>query len=161
MPPTLQFETSFARPQPVLALVALVLLFWLIWEGVLFNFRARWMARDLILKRQVRDDRGPVTALWAGRPFEVRLTLRLGSGTLPHVHFEDHQRFPIVATHFEAHIGDVHDRRNSGDARLVLLRVELKRVELRIARENELHGLISSAVEKRFFAGEWIGRLLG
>src|SRR5712691_8499468 len=85
-------------PQPVLALVALVLLFWLIWEGLLFNFRARWVARDLILKRQVRDDRGPVTSLWAGRPFEVRLALRLRSGTLPYVHFEETVPFGLEAT---------------------------------------------------------------
>jgi uncharacterized protein (DUF58 family) len=84
-------------PQPVLAVVSLVLLFWLIWEGLLFNFRARWMARDLLLKRQVRDERGPVTSLWAGRPFEVRLALRLGSGTLPYVHIEETIPFGLEA----------------------------------------------------------------
>src|SRR5215475_2685662 len=56
----------------------------------------------------------------------------------------------------EAYIGDVHDRRDGGDARLVLLRIELKRIELRIARKNELYGLISGAVEKRFPAGDGI-----
>src|SRR5215475_12404859 len=56
----------------------------------------------------------------------------------------------------EAYFCDVHDRRNSGDARLVLLRIELKRIELRIARENELYCLISGAVEKRFSARDGI-----
>ena len=32
-------------PQPVLTLVSLVLLCWLVWEGLLFNFRARWIAQ--------------------------------------------------------------------------------------------------------------------
>ncbi|HKB40876.1 MAG TPA: DUF58 domain-containing protein, partial [Gemmataceae bacterium] len=76
-------------PQPVLALVSLVLLLWLAWEGLLFNFRARWVARDLVLRRQVRDDRGPVTSLWAGRLFDVRLALRLRGGSLPHARFEE------------------------------------------------------------------------
>ena len=42
---------------------------------------------------------------------------------------------PFARNLLEAHIGDVHDRRNGGDARLILLRIELKRIELRIARE--------------------------
>src|SRR5215470_3802669 len=76
-------------PQPVLAVVSLVLLLWLAWEGLLFNFRARWVARDLVLRRQVHDERGPVTSLWAGRLFDVRLALRLRGGSLPHARFEE------------------------------------------------------------------------
>src|SRR5438105_1924065 len=85
-------------PQPVLAVVSLVLLFWLAWEGLLFNFRARWVARDLLLWRQVRDDRGPVTSLWTGRLFHVRLVLRMkGRFSLPHVHFEETAPFGAEA----------------------------------------------------------------
>src|SRR5262249_30968108 len=76
-------------PQPVLALVSLVLLLWLAWEGLLFNFRARWVPRDLVLPRRARDARGPVTSLWAGRLFDVRLALRLRGGSLPHARFEE------------------------------------------------------------------------
>ena len=47
-------------PQPVLAILALALLAWLTWEGLLFNYRVRSVVRDLTLRRQVRDDRGPV-----------------------------------------------------------------------------------------------------
>src|SRR5438067_5090927 len=84
-------------PSPVLTLVSLALLFWLIWEGLLFNFRARWVARDLMLKRLVRDERGSVTGLWAGRPFEVRLALQLRGGALPYVHFEETVPFGLEA----------------------------------------------------------------
>src|SRR5437660_2764936 len=76
--------------QPALALVALGLLLWLIGEGLLFSFRVRWAVRDLALGREVRDERGPVASLWAGRTFQVRLTLSLrGRWRLPHVTFEE------------------------------------------------------------------------
>ena len=74
----------------LLAVVALALLLWLTWEGLLFTFRVRWLARDFSLHREVRDDRGPVTALWAGRTFQVQVELRLRAGLgLPYLAFEE------------------------------------------------------------------------
>ena len=49
------------------SLTALALLLWLTWEGLLFAFRVRALVRRLALRGEVRDDRGPVTTLWAGR----------------------------------------------------------------------------------------------
>ena len=74
----------------VLGLTALALLLWLIWEGLLFAFRVRVVARGLTVYRQVRDDRGPVTTLWAGRTFQVRVEVRLSGGQgLPYLAFEE------------------------------------------------------------------------
>ena len=75
---------------PLLALVALGALLWLTWEGLLFTFRVRWVVRNLTMRRQVFDDRGPVTTLWAGRTFQVRVSLRLrGMHDLPYLAFEE------------------------------------------------------------------------
>ena len=75
---------------PVLTVVALALLVWLTWEALLFTFRVRLVARDLVVRRQVLDDRGPVATLWAGRSFQVRVSLRLrGSRPLPYLAFEE------------------------------------------------------------------------
>jgi uncharacterized protein (DUF58 family) len=85
--------------QPVLGLVGLALLIWMIWEGLLFNFRARWLAGNLSLTREVRDDRGPVSSLWAGRSFEVRLVLNLeANSSLPHVAFDEPLPFGVELT---------------------------------------------------------------
>jgi uncharacterized protein (DUF58 family) len=75
---------------PLLGVTALALLLWLTWEGLLFTFRIRWVARELAMRREVRDDRGPVTALWAGRTFQVHIELRLRCGpALPYLTFEE------------------------------------------------------------------------
>src|SRR5207244_3418565 len=47
---------------------------------------------------------------------------------------------------FETHIGDIHNRRDRCDARLILLRIELQRIEFRIAREDKLYSLIARAI---------------
>src|SRR4029453_5445448 len=60
------------------------------------------------------------------------------------------------AERLEAHIGDVHDRRNRGDARLILLWIELKRIELWIARDDELNRLISRTVQEWLFSRQRI-----
>ena len=76
--------------QPLFTLLGLALVLWLTAEGLLFAFRARWVVRGLRLHRQLCDDRGPVISLWAGRTFEVRLTLLLEEGYgLPYVAIEE------------------------------------------------------------------------
>ncbi len=82
--------------QPIFTLLGLALVLWLGGEGLLFSFRARWVARGLRLHRQLCDDRGPVTSLWAGRTFEVRLVLFLDEGAgLPYVAFEEPTPFAL------------------------------------------------------------------
>jgi uncharacterized protein (DUF58 family) len=62
-------------PFPPLGLMALALLAWFGWEWLAFAVRVRASAPGLRVEREVSDDRGPVTTLWAGRSFEVRVTL--------------------------------------------------------------------------------------
>ncbi len=78
---------------PLLAIVGLAPIFWLILDGTLFFYRARCVSRGLRLRRQVRDERGPVTSLWAGRVFLVRVQVWLDAGSLPHVAVNDHVPF--------------------------------------------------------------------
>src|SRR5690348_5318194 len=68
------------RPNIGLALLGLTLALWFAWEWLLFTIRARIVTRRLEMRRQVRDSRGPVDTLWAGRTFEVRVELRLLEG---------------------------------------------------------------------------------
>jgi uncharacterized protein (DUF58 family) len=68
---------------PATALVAgLALALWFGWEWALFARQARFAARQVGIERELGDERGPITALWAGRPFTVRLRARLG-GSIP------------------------------------------------------------------------------
>src|SRR5436309_14645696 len=61
-----------------LLLLGLTLFAWFAWEGACFAVQARLGVRDLAVSRELRDERGPVTNLWAGRSFTVRLRARLG-----------------------------------------------------------------------------------
>jgi uncharacterized protein (DUF58 family) len=82
--------------QPVVSLLGLAIVCWLTFEGILFSFRVKCVFRQLKLRRVVRDDRGVVTSLWAGRTFEVRLTLRVdGPLALPYVAFEEPTPFGL------------------------------------------------------------------
>jgi uncharacterized protein (DUF58 family) len=86
----------------VLWMAGLSAVLWLTGEGLLFNFRARWVVRGLKLRRVVCDDRGPTKSLWAGRPFEVQLTLRLEEGMgLPYIAFEEPPPFALEVTEGE------------------------------------------------------------
>jgi uncharacterized protein (DUF58 family) len=67
-------------PVTVLTL-GLALSLWFAWEWAAFAAQARLAGRRLTLERDLGDERGPVSTLWAGRPFTVRLRARLG-GTL-------------------------------------------------------------------------------
>jgi uncharacterized protein (DUF58 family) len=65
------------RGPATLLLVGLALALWLGWEWAAFAAQACLAARRLTVRRELRDERGPVTTLWAGRSFTVRLTARL------------------------------------------------------------------------------------
>jgi uncharacterized protein (DUF58 family) len=82
-----------------LILVGLTVLTWFLAEWFLFLFRARTVVRQLALERELRDDRGEVVNLWAGRSFEVRVRVR-GPGWpgLPHVLLTDRVPFGVEPT---------------------------------------------------------------
>jgi uncharacterized protein (DUF58 family) len=84
---------------PALVPVGLALVLWFISVGTLFHYRARVVARRIEVARAVHDERGPVDTLWAGRPFEVRVEVRLrglpGLLGLPHADVSD--RVPFAA----------------------------------------------------------------
>jgi uncharacterized protein (DUF58 family) len=85
----------FAEIAP-LAPAGLALVLWLAMVGLVFYARARLVVRQLVVERLVADDRGPVESLWAGRPFEVQVVLRLESLlSLPFVAVAD--RVPLAA----------------------------------------------------------------
>src|SRR5947207_5574907 len=68
-----------------LLLIVLALALWFAWEWAAFTVQARLAVRNLDLTRELRDDRGPVTTLWAGQTFTVRGRVRLG-GSLALTH---------------------------------------------------------------------------
>jgi uncharacterized protein (DUF58 family) len=73
-----------------LAVLGLTLVLWFFGQALLFVFRTRLLGRHLLVERELRDERGRVDNLWAGRTFEVRVTVRLESVlTLPHVAIAD------------------------------------------------------------------------
>jgi uncharacterized protein (DUF58 family) len=68
---------------PALTLTGLALLLWFGWEWLLFLAR---LQGGLRVEREVLDERGPVTTLWAGQTFAVRVRLcRAGWVGWPHV----------------------------------------------------------------------------
>jgi uncharacterized protein (DUF58 family) len=76
----------------------LTLLLWFVTEWLLFALRVRVAVRGLRVRREVHDERGPVTNLWAGRSFEVRVVLeRTGAPSLPYVWVRD--RVPFAVTY--------------------------------------------------------------
>jgi uncharacterized protein (DUF58 family) len=60
-----------------LSLLALTLLLWFLGEWLLFALRLHLAVPALKLRRLIRDERGTVDTLWAGRTFYVRVELRL------------------------------------------------------------------------------------
>ena len=69
------------NPQPgreSLLLLGVALALWFGWEWGRFSVQARLAVRNLEMTRELRDDRGPVTTLWAGQTFTVRVGARLG-----------------------------------------------------------------------------------
>jgi uncharacterized protein (DUF58 family) len=63
--------------QTVLFVITMSLGLWFAWEWLLFALRARVIARQVVLRRDVCDERGPVVSLWAGRAFTVHVELIL------------------------------------------------------------------------------------
>src|SRR5262245_41388577 len=80
-----------------LVLTGLTLLLWFGWEWLFFSVRVRWLIPRLRLERQVGDERGPVTTLWQGRDYAVRLLLHLTRprGRFPHVAVADCVPFAV------------------------------------------------------------------
>src|SRR5262249_36748845 len=81
---------SSARIGSTLPLLGLTALVWLLAEWLRFTLTTSSAFRNLRVERQVRDDHSAVDTLWAGRTFEVRLTLHLsGLGRWPFALVED------------------------------------------------------------------------
>src|SRR5262249_20325340 len=81
----------------VLELLGLALPLWLGWEWLQFAVRCRDLRSRLRLRREVRDPRGPVAALWAGGTFEVRLRGEAHDCvSLPHVALADRVPFDLA-----------------------------------------------------------------
>lgn len=60
-----------------LAFLGIALLCWFLGEWLLFSLRARLTARGVTALRLITDGHAPVSALWAGRTFSVRVVVRL------------------------------------------------------------------------------------
>jgi uncharacterized protein (DUF58 family) len=72
------------------ALVGLALTAWFLTEWSLFTIRVRTGKGRFHFVREVRDERGPVDSLWAGRSFETRIEVGIkGSPALPYVSAAD------------------------------------------------------------------------
>lgn len=81
---------------PVLALVGLALLGWFGWEWLTFVVRMHSVIPQLRVQREVWDERGPVTSLWAGRSFTVLVRLWVDGPTgLPYVLVRDPVPFGV------------------------------------------------------------------
>jgi uncharacterized protein (DUF58 family) len=78
----------------LLMIVGLALLAWFGWEWFLFNLRLNTTVRGLRLERVVEDLRGPVTTLWFGQTFTVRVRLH-SVRRLPHVRIADFVPFNV------------------------------------------------------------------
>lgn len=79
-----------------MALLGLTLLLWFTFEWLTFSIRSQLTVRRIALSREVRDDRGPVDALWSGRSFAVRVRLTLASPFgLPHIAVADRVPFGV------------------------------------------------------------------
>jgi uncharacterized protein (DUF58 family) len=68
------------RGSSALIVPALALGLWFGWEWLFFAVRVRTLRGRLRIERVVLDERGPVTTLWAGRSFTVRVELHLLDG---------------------------------------------------------------------------------
>lgn len=83
------------RESPSLFIVTLALLIWFIGQWTVFLIQARMTSRQLVVRRLVSDNRGPVSALWAGRAFSVETNVMLRHGRLTLVRLDD--RMPVGA----------------------------------------------------------------
>jgi uncharacterized protein (DUF58 family) len=74
----LERGSDAAQDRYTLLLLSLGLALWFAWEWGRFAVQARLAVRNLDLTRELRDDRGPVSTLWAGQTFTVRGRATLG-----------------------------------------------------------------------------------
>lgn len=79
---------------PAVGITTVALLGWFFWTGLVFTIRLRLLAGKLRIVRQIRDDRGPIHSLWAGRAFRVHLQLR-SSSLLPSPYLRVTERVPF------------------------------------------------------------------
>jgi uncharacterized protein (DUF58 family) len=79
-----------------MALLGLTVGLWMTWEWLTFAWRARVGVRQLHVERTVRDDHGPVESLWAGRSFEVDVSVHMPFGqTFPYLILTDRLPFGV------------------------------------------------------------------
>jgi uncharacterized protein (DUF58 family) len=64
----------------ILVLLGATLGMWFAFEWLIFVLRVFWLRRNIRLERMISDERGPVDALWAGRVFSARTTIRYAGG---------------------------------------------------------------------------------
>ncbi len=79
---------------PAVVLVSLTLLIWFLSAWLVFAVRLRLLAGKLRVEREVRDERGEVDNLWAGRSFTVRARL-VSAGRLPSPYLLAADRVPF------------------------------------------------------------------
>jgi uncharacterized protein (DUF58 family) len=81
----------------ILGLLPLTLLLWFLWEWLVFAIRAQMTVRQLTFQREVRDDHGPVSTLWAGRTFQIQVRLKdVGAIGFPYLVVTDRVPFGTV-----------------------------------------------------------------
>jgi uncharacterized protein (DUF58 family) len=81
------------------ALLALTLLLWFVWEWLLFAARARLLVRRLAIRRELFDEHGRIETLWAGVPFRVRVEIAVpGALAVPYLTVADRLPFGVEAT---------------------------------------------------------------
>lgn len=132
---------------PMLSLVGIAILLWFFWEWILFTTRLAKISKSLSIAREVWDERGPVKALWSGRAFTVRVTLRADGLRLPF--FQAYDRLPFgVAWHGGDTIltGEIGDQETSLlEYRILCERPGLARFEGIRLRVADLQGFFHHA----------------
>src|SRR5262249_14321566 len=100
-----------------LVLIGLTLLLWFVSQWVLFRIRVYRIRDRLAVERALHDERGPVDNLWARRPFEVRVKVRLnGWFSLPYILLND--RVPFGVEHASGDVRWEGELRPGGPAEL-------------------------------------------
>jgi len=79
-----------------MGVLAMTVGLWLTWEWIGFTVRSRLVVRGLQVERVIRDDHGPVESLWAGRSFQVDVSVHLPEGlALPYLVLADRLPFGV------------------------------------------------------------------
>src|SRR5947209_6471946 len=82
---------------PAIALLCLTLLVWFLGTWVVFAAQVRLHLGRLRFTREVRDERGAVESLWAGRTFSVRIAVATdGLVPTPYLRATDRVPFGLV-----------------------------------------------------------------